>query len=90
MEFTGGKNGKLPQDTCRENLMNWIKGQKDMTPKAESPRSEGVQEATGEEQSRTTNSPRKNEVACQRGNESQLWMCQVMKVKSDAAKNSIA
>ena len=46
-----------------ENLMNRIKGQKDMTPKDESPRSEGVQCATGEEWSRITNSPRVNEVA---------------------------
>ena len=43
--------------------MNCIKGQKDMALKDESLRSEGVQHATGEEQRRTTNSPRKNEVA---------------------------
>ena len=43
--------------------MNCIKGQKDTTLKDESPRSEDVQYATGEEQRRTTNSPRKNEVA---------------------------
>ena len=35
----------------------------DITPKDESPRSEGVQYATGEEWRRTTSSPRKNEVA---------------------------
>ena len=34
---TGGGNGKPPQNTCPENLMNCIKGQKDMTPKNESP-----------------------------------------------------
>ena len=34
--------------------------QKDMTPKDESPRSEGVQYAPGEEWRKTTNSPRKN------------------------------
>ena len=32
-----------PSITCHENLMNYIKGQKGMTPKDESPRSEGVQ-----------------------------------------------
>ena len=42
--------------------MNCIKGQKDMTLKDESPRSEGVQYATGEEWSAITNSSRKNEV----------------------------
>ena len=34
-----------------------------MTPNNESPRSEGVYYATGEEQRRITNSPRMNEVA---------------------------
>ena len=70
--------------------MNCIKGQKDMALKDESLRSEGVQHATGEEQRRTTNSPRKNEVAGTKQKKAQLWMCLVMKVKSDAAKNSIA
>ena len=53
----------LPQDTCRDNLMNSINGQIDMTPKDESPRSEGIQYATGEEWRRIINSPRMNEVA---------------------------
>ena len=44
-----------PSITCCENLMNCIKRRKDMTPKDESARSEGVQCATGEEQRRTTN-----------------------------------
>ena len=34
-----------------------------MTPKDETPRSEGVQYATGEGQKRTINSPRMNEAA---------------------------
>ena len=65
--------------------MNCIKGQKDMTLKDESPRSEGVQYATGEERRRTVNSPRKNEVSrpkCKRcsavdvsGDESKIQCC---------------
>ena len=43
--------------------MNCVKRQKDMTPKDESPRLEGVQYATGEEWRAITNSSRKNEVA---------------------------
>ena len=43
--------------------MNCIKGKKDMTWKDVSPKSEGVQHATGEEQRTTTNSSRKNEAA---------------------------
>ena len=50
---------KPPRDTCRDNLITCIKGQKDTTPKDESPRSEGVQYAPGEEQNRTTSKPRK-------------------------------
>ena len=42
--------------------MNCVKDQKDMTPKDESPRSEGVQCDTGEEW-RITNSPRMNEAS---------------------------
>ena len=63
MRSTGGGNGKPSQYTCHENLVNHIKGQKVMTLKEESPRSEGFQYATGEEQRGATNSPRKNEVA---------------------------
>ena len=70
--------------------MNCIKGQKDMTLKDESPRSEGVQYATGVEWKITINSPRKNERLGQSVNDAQLWMCLVMKVKSNAAKSSIA
>ena len=58
-----GGNGKSPQYTFCENLMNCIKGQKDMIPKDESPRSEGIQYAIGEEWKRITNSPRMNEGA---------------------------
>ena len=63
MRSTGGGNGKPPQYTCHENLMNCIKGQKTFIPKDESPRSEDAQYATGEEQRGTTNSHRKHEEA---------------------------
>ena len=43
--------------------MNSMKRQKDMTPEDETPRLEGVQYATGEEQRAITNSSRNNEVA---------------------------
>jgi len=52
---------QTPQYTYRENPMNCIKRQKDMTPKEKPSRSEGVQYATGERT--TTISPRKNELA---------------------------
>ena len=42
--------------------MNCIKGQKDMIPKGEFPRSEGIQYATGEEWRAIANISRKNEM----------------------------
>ena len=70
--------------------MNCIKEQKDMTPKDESPRSEAVQYATGEELRAATNSSRKMKQLSQSGNNAQLWMSLVVKVKSDAVKSSIS
>ena len=60
---TGEGNGKPLQYSCPENPMNSMKRQKDVTLEDESPRSEGVQYATGEEWRTTTDSPRKNEAA---------------------------
>ena len=50
----------------------------------------GVQHATEEEQRAITNSSRKHEVAGPSGNDTQLWMCLVVKVKSYIVKNNIA
>ena len=87
MWSTGEGNGKPLQDSCLENPMNSMKRQKDMTLKDELPRSVGAQYATGEE---WRNNSRKNEEMDQSKNNAQLWKCLVMKVKSDAVKNSIA
>ena len=46
---TGEGNGKLLHHSCLENPMNSMKKQKDMTLKDKTPRSIGVQYATGEE-----------------------------------------
>ena len=43
-----GGDGKPLQYSCHDNPMNCIKKQKDVTPKDESPWSEGVQYAPGE------------------------------------------
>ena len=67
--------------------MNSMKRQKDMTPEDEPPRLEGVQYATGEEWRASTNSCRKKGPS---GNDAQLGLCLVVKVKSDAVKNNIA
>ena len=47
-----GGNGTSPHYTCREKTVNYIQGEKDNTLKDESPRSEGIHYATGEEQRR--------------------------------------
>ena len=87
MWFTGGRNGKPLQYSGHENPIKSVNGQKDMTPEHELPRSEGVQYATGEEQ---RNPPERMKWLDQRGKSAQLWMCLVVKEKSDAVKNNIA
>ena len=69
--------------------MSSMKRQKDATPEDEPPRWEGAQYATGEEQRAVANSSRKNEAAGPKRKGHQLWMCLVVKVKSDAVKNNI-
>ena len=75
------------QYSCLENPMNSMKRQKDMVLKDELPRLVGAQYATGEEQ--RNSSIRNEEAEPKSGNDVQLWMCLVVKVKSDAVKNSI-
>ena len=67
-----------------------MKTQKDTIPE-DKPlplRSEGVQCATGLEQRATA--PERMKWLGQSGNDTQLWMCLVMKVKSDSVKSSTA
>ena len=60
-----------------------------MTPKDESPRLKGVQYAIGEEQRRTTIFPERMKLLGQNGNDIHLWIYLVIKVESNAAKNSV-
>ena len=91
MWSTGEGNGKPLQRSCLENSMNSMKKPKDTTLKDEhhpTPQVVGVQYAAGEEQ---RNSSRRDEEAEPKsGHDVQLWMSLVVKVKSDAVKNSIA
>ena len=90
--FTGGGNGKPFQYSCGENQMNMssVKRRKDMTLESETARSEGVQYATEEEQRALLIAPERMKWLGQSGNNAQLWMCLMAKVKSSAAKNSIS
>ena len=81
MWSTGEGNGKSLQYSCLENSMNSMKKQKDMTLKDEPPMSV----CTGEE---WKNSSRMKKLS-QSGNNVQLWMFLVVKVKSDVFKNNI-
>ena len=76
-------NGKPLQYSCLENPMNTMKRQIDMTMKEEPSRSVGIHYANGEEQRKQF---RENEEAEPKANNAQLWMCLVVKVRSDAVK----
>ena len=77
MWSTGEANGKPLQYSCLENSME---RQKDRTLKDELPRSVGVNGEIAPEGKKRLN---------QSGNSAQLWMYLVVKVKSNAVKNSI-
>ena len=94
MWSTGEGNGNTLQYSYHKNPMNRMQTQKDITLEDEPPGqkvSEGVgRYAIREEWRAITNSSRKNEGADKSGNDTQLWVCLVMKVKSDAVKKNIA
>ena len=83
MWSTGEGNYKPRQHSCFENPINSMKRQKDVTLKDELPRYVGAQYATGEEQRKD---PEGMKRLNQSGNNAHLWMCLVVKVKSDAVK----
>ena len=87
---TGEGNGNPIQYSCHKNPIKSIIRQKDMTLKDEPPRSEGVQYATGEEWKAILIAPERMMWLGQSGKSTQLWVCLVMKVKSDTIKNNIA
>ena len=70
--------------------MNCIKGQKDMTLKDESTGLKMSNMLLGKSGGELLIAPERMKQLGQRRNDTQLWMCLVIKVKSDAAKNSIA
>ena len=72
--FTGEGNGNLLQYSCLGNTLDSKKGQRDIIPEDEPPRSAGVQYATGEEWTAITNSSRKMKWLGQSRNYTQLWM----------------
>ena len=61
-----------------------------MTLKDEPSRLEGIQYTTGKGREQLLIAPERMKQLGQSRNNSQLWMCLVVKVKSDAMKNNIA
>ena len=64
--------------------------QKDITREDEPQRLVHVQMLSGKSRGQLLIAPEKNEAAGQRGDDDQLWMCLVVKVKYDAIKNNTA
>ena len=69
--------------------MNSMKKQKDITPEDEPYGSESFQYATGEEQRATTIAPKRMKSLSQSGNNAQLQICLMIKVKPNAVKKNI-
>ena len=94
MWSTGEGNGNTLQYSYHKNPMNRMQTQKDITLEDEPPGqkvSEGVgRYAIREEWRAITNSSRKNEAARPSGNNSQLWICLMVKVESSAVKYSVS
>ena len=82
-------NGNILHYPGLKNSMGSIKRQKYMTLENESARSICVQHATGEEQRAIMVTSVRTMQLGPRGNDSQLWMCLAVKIKSDTIKNSI-
>ena len=84
---TGNRNGRPLQYSCLENPTNRMKRQKDRTLKDGLPRSAGANMLL--EKSREI-TPEGMKRLNQSGKDAQLWICLVVKVKSDAVKKNIA
>ena len=87
MWSTGEGKGKPFQFSWLENPMNSMKMQNDRILREKLPRSVGAQYATGDQ---WRNNSRKNEETEPEQNKTQLWICLVKEVKSDAVKSNIA
>ena len=83
---TGGGNSKPFQFSFHKNPMNSMKKQKDTTPEHEHPhlRSEGSSMLLRKSNGQLLIAPERMRSLGQRGNDAQLWIFVVVKVKSDA------
>ena len=70
--------------------MDSMKRQKDMTPEDEPPGQKVSHVLPEKNRGQLVTAPERMKRIVQTGNDTQLWMCLVVKVKSDAVKNNIA
>ena len=82
----GEANGRTLQHSCHDKPVSSMNNQKDMTLKDEPSRLLAVHCAIREEQ---RNSFGKHEEVSQSENDARLWMCLLVKGKSDAVKNRL-
>ena len=87
----GGVNSNPLQYSCHKNPMNSMKKQKDMTLENEPPQVLKVSNMLlGKSGGQLLIAPERMKRLGQSRNDTQLWMCLVVKVKSNAIKNNIA
>ena len=85
----GRGNGKPLQYSCCKNPMNSLKRQKDMTWKMRHQSQKVSNMLLGESGGKLLIVPKRVKCLGQSGNNTQLWICLVLKGKSDAIMNNI-
>ena len=86
---TGGGNGKVLQYSCLKNPIDVMKRQKYMTPEDEPPQVERCPTCYWRSRGQLLIAPERMKWLGQSGNDTQLWMHLVVKVKTDAVKSNI-
>ena len=90
MWSTGRGNGKLLQYFCLQNPVNSMKRQHDMTPE-DKPLGQKVSTMLlGKSKGQLLTAPERMKRLNQSRNDTQMWMCLVVKVKISPLRNSIA
>ena len=87
---TGGECGKPLQCSCQENAMNYMKRQKDMTLEDEPPGQKVSSMLLGKSTGQLLMALEWRKQLGQSWNDVQLWVCLVVKVKSNAIRNNLA
>ena len=87
---TGGENGKTLQYSCHKNPTNSMKRQKYMILEDEPSGLKVSSMLLGKSRGQLLIAPERMKQLGQSQNDAQLWMCLVVKVKSEAVKDKTA